>query len=72
MHNGSECDIIVPETKKGTMSRKLLSEADIAALKTHPDVENVTERVVAFTAEFKRKVHTRMTAGEDIFDIFVS
>lgn len=51
------------------MSRKLLSEAEIASLKAHPGVENVTERVVIFTPEFKRKVHSRMTAGEDIFDI---
>lgn len=51
------------------MSRKLLSEAEIASLKTHPGVESVTERVVIFTSEFKRKVHNRMTAGEDIFDI---
>lgn len=51
------------------MSRKLLSEAEIASLKSHPGVENVTERVVIFTPEFKRKVHSRMTAGEDIFDI---
>lgn len=51
------------------MSRKLLSEAEIASLKAHPGVENVTERVVIFTPEFKRKVHSRMTAGEDISDI---
>ena len=51
------------------MSRKLLSEAEIASLKSHPGVEKVTERVVIFTPEFKRKVHSRMTAGEDIFDI---
>ena len=51
------------------MSRKLLSEAEIASLKSHPGVEKVTERVVIFTPEFKRKVHSRMTGGEDIFDI---
>ena len=51
------------------MRRKLLSEAEIASLKSHPGVENVTERVVIFTPGFKRKVHSRMTAGEDIFDI---
>lgn len=51
------------------MSRKILSEAEIASLKAHPGVEKVTERVVIFTSEFKRKVHSRMTAGEDISDI---
>lgn len=51
------------------MSRKLLSEAEIASLKAHPGVDAVTERVVIFTSEFKRKVYSRMTTGEDIYDI---
>ena len=50
----------------GTMSRKLLSEKEIAELQQNPHVISVSARSVNFTAEFKQIAYESMTRGESL------
>ncbi len=54
----------------GTMSNKLFSSEEIAALKASPHVESVTSRSVCFTPEFKRLVYRELLSGKSIYDVF--
>lgn len=61
--------------KKGLvhiMSRKLLSEEEMLALKASPYVESVSARSVFFTPEFKRTAYEELCNGKAMRDIFES
>ena len=45
------------------MSKKLLSEAEIAAFRSSPYVESVSDRSLVFTPEFKETCHTMYQQG---------
>lgn len=51
------------------MSRKLLSEEEIAELKQNPHVESVSARSVNFTAEFKQIAYEAMMRGEKLANV---
>ena len=46
-----------------TMSKKLFSEEEIAAFRSSPYVESVSDRSLIFTPEFKEKCHTMYRQG---------
>ena len=46
-----------------TMSKKLFSEEEIAAFRSSPYVESVSDRSLVFTPEFKEKCHTMYQQG---------
>ena len=45
------------------MSKKLFSEEEIAAFRSSPYVESVSDRSLVFTPEFKEKCHTMYQQG---------
>lgn len=49
-----------------TMSNKLFTPEEIAALRESPYVESVSKKCVAFTPEFKRLVYKELLAGNRI------
>lgn len=51
------------------MSRKLLSEEEIAELKQNPHVTSVSARSVNFTAEFKQIAYEAMIRGEKLASV---
>lgn len=60
-----------PCGKKGwiQMSKKLLSEEEIAELKQNPHVESVSSRSVNFNAEFKQIAYEAMMHGESLASV---
>ena len=52
------------------MSKKLLSEEAVIALKASPYVESVSERSVVFTAQFKALAYEELRKGKAMTDIF--
>ena len=54
------------------MSRKLLTDEEVLALRNHHGVASVSARTVVFTAEFKRKIYDRLLQGEAIKDVLES
>lgn len=51
------------------MSRKLLSEEEIAEMKQNPHVTSVSARSVNFTAEFKQIAYEAMMRGEKLANV---
>lgn len=51
------------------MSRKLLSEEEIAELKQNPHVTGVSARSVNFSAEFKQIAYEAMMRGENLASV---
>lgn len=51
------------------MSRKLLSEEEIAELKQNPHVTSVSPRSVNFSAEFKQIAYEAMMRGENLASV---
>lgn len=51
------------------MSRKLLSEEEIAELKQNPHVSSVSARSVNFTSEFKQIAYEAMMRGESLASV---
>ncbi len=54
------------------MSRKLLTDEEVLALRNHHGVASVSARTVVFTAQFKKKIYDRLLQGEAIKDILES
>lgn len=72
MQESAKCGILYPTVWKerlGTMSRKLLSEEEIAELKQNPHVASVSARSVNFTAEFKQIAYEAMMRGERLASV---
>ena len=72
MQKSAKCGILystVWKERLSAMSRKLLSEEEIAELKQNPHVTSVSARSVNFTAEFKQIAYEEMMRGERLASV---
>ena len=58
--------------KKGQvqMSKKLFSRGQMEELRSNPNVQSVTQRVLTFTPAFKQKAYDALYQGKPITEIF--
>lgn len=72
MQKSAKCAILystVWKERLGTMSKKILSEEEIAEMRQNPHVVSVSARSVDFTAEFKQIAYEAMVRGERLSSV---